>query len=104
MNTRQNSTELPQRKITEFWRRHHIRKLALFGSVLQGNARADSDMDVLVELETGCVPGLIRLAEMKLELSVLLGGREANLNTPLYLNRFFRDKMLTEAEPLYVAT
>jgi len=77
--------------------------LALFGSVLHGDAHPDSDVDVLVEFEPGHVPGLIRLAGMELELSALLGGRKVDLNTPLCLSRFFREEVLAEAEPLYVA-
>jgi hypothetical protein len=48
----------------------HIRKL------LHGDARPDSDLDVLVEFEAGHVPGLFRLAGMELELSALLGGTQ----------------------------
>jgi uncharacterized protein len=33
--------------------RHHIKKLALFGSVLRADFRPDSDIDVLVEFEHG---------------------------------------------------
>ena len=95
--------QLPREQTAEFCRRHHIHRLALFGSVLHGDARPDSDVDVLVEFEPGYVPGLIRLAGMELELSPLLGGRKVDLNTPLCLSRFFRAKVLSEAEPLYVA-
>ena len=44
--------------VTAFCRRHHIRRLALFGSVLRDDFRADSDVDVLVEFQPGHVPGL----------------------------------------------
>ncbi len=37
--------------IAAFCERHHIRKLALFGSVLRDDFRPDSDIDVLVEFE-----------------------------------------------------
>lgn len=40
-------------RIAQFCRRHHIRKLALFGSVLRPDFRDDSDVDVLVEFEPG---------------------------------------------------
>ncbi len=45
-------------KIAEFCRRHHIRRLALFGSVLRDDFGPESDVDVLVEFEPGHVPGL----------------------------------------------
>jgi uncharacterized protein len=37
--------------IADFCRRHHIRKLSLFGSVLRDDFRPDSDVDVLIEFE-----------------------------------------------------
>ena len=49
---------MPAAQVAEFCRRHHIRKLAVFGSALHGDARPDSDLDVLVEFEPGHVPGL----------------------------------------------
>jgi len=92
----------PQEATAEFCRRHHIRKLSLFGSALREDFRADSDVDVLVEFEPGHTPGLIRLAGMELELSKLLGGRKVDINTPLCLSRFFRNEVMAEAEPVYV--
>ncbi len=43
-------------------RQHHIRRLSLFGSVRKGTARQASDLDLLVEFETGWEPGLQGLA------------------------------------------
>ncbi len=82
-------------------RRHGIRRLALFGSVLRGNARPDSDVDVLVEFEPGQTPGL-RFIAIEDELSHLLG-RKVDLNTPGFLSPHFRDRILREAFPLYEA-
>ena len=65
-------------KIAEFCRRHHIRRLALFGSVLRDDFGPDSDVDVLVEFEPGHIPGL-EFFRMQEELSEILGespGRE----------------------------
>jgi uncharacterized protein len=92
--------DIPKRQIAEFCRRHHIRKLALFGSVLRDDFRPDSDVDVLVEFEPGKTPGLAFFA-MQDELSKLLG-RNVDLNTPSWLSRYFRDEVLTEAEAVYV--
>lgn len=103
MSLNRSHIQLPAAQVAEFCRRHHIRKLAVFGSVLHGDARADSDLDVLVEFELGHVPGLIRLTGMELELSALLGGRKVDLNTPLCLSPYFRAAVLAEAEPLYAA-
>ena len=84
-----------------FCTRHHIRRLSLFGSVLKGTDRTDSDVDLLVEFESGQAPGLFGLADMELELSTLLGGRKVDLRTPQDLSRYFRDEILQTAELKY---
>jgi predicted nucleotidyltransferase len=91
-------------QIAEFCRRHHIRKLALFGSVLRDDFRPDSDVDVLVEFEPDHIPGLIRFSGMELELSDILGGLKVDLNTPKFLSPYFRDEILEEAEVQYAQT
>jgi len=90
----------PREKIAEFCRRHHIKKLAIFGSVLRADFRGDSDIDVLVEFEPGQTPGLAFFA-MQDELSEILG-RKVDLNTPQCLSRYFRDKVLQVAVVQYV--
>jgi uncharacterized protein len=45
-------------QLADFCRRHHIRKLAFFGSVLRDDFRPDSDVDVLIEFEPGHTLGL----------------------------------------------
>ena len=42
-----------RKQIADFCRKHHIRRLAFFGSVLRDDFRPDSDVDVLVEFEPG---------------------------------------------------
>jgi predicted nucleotidyltransferase len=86
--------------LAAFCQRHHIRKLAMFGSVLRDDFRPESDVDVLVEFDPAYIPGYIRLAGMELELSRILG-RKADLNTPKMLSRYFRDQVLAQAEVQY---
>jgi predicted nucleotidyltransferase len=93
--------EIPKDRVAEFCRRHHIRKLALFGSVLRDDFRPQSDVDVLVEFEPGHVPGL-EFFGLESELSEIIG-RSVDLNTPAFLSRYFRDRTLAEAEVQYVA-
>jgi hypothetical protein len=88
-------------KIADFCRRHHIRKLAFFGSVLRDDFSPDSDVDVLVEFEPGHVPGLAFFS-MEAELSGILG-RRVDLNTVGFLSRYFAERVVQEAEPEYVA-
>jgi predicted nucleotidyltransferase len=87
-------------KIAEFCRRHRIRKLAFFGSVLREDFQPDSDVDVLVEFAPGEVVGL-RLIQMEEELSQLLGGHRVDLVTPKFLNRRIRDRVLAAAQVQY---
>jgi predicted nucleotidyltransferase len=84
-------------------RRHHIRRLSLFGSTLKGTSRPDSDVDLLVEFEPGATPGLIRLAGIARELSQLLGGRQVDLRTSGDLSRYFRDEVVRTAEVQFAA-
>jgi len=93
--------QIDRKKIAEFCRRNHVRKLSLFGSVLRDDFGSDSDVDVLVEFEPGHVPGLSFLS-MEEELSKILG-RKADLNTSGFLSPYFREQVLSEAEEHYAA-
>lgn len=93
------SLQISAEVVSDFCRRHQIRKLSIFGSALRPDFRPDSDVDVLVEFESGHTPGLA-FFEMEAELSELLG-RKVDLNTPGFLSRFFRDRVLREAEVQY---
>jgi len=97
-----NKIIVPQEKIADFCRRNHIRKLSLFGSVLRGDFGPDSDVDVLVEFETGHVPGFFRLFDLEKELSSLFDGRKVDLRTPEDLSRHFRNEVVAKAEVQYV--
>ena len=93
---------VPREKIAGFCRRSHIRRLALFGSILRGDFGPDSDVDVLVEFQPEHVPGFFSLFEMEEELSVLFGGRRVDMRTEQDLSRYFRDEVLAQAEEQYV--
>ncbi len=87
---------VPPNELAAFCRRHHIRWLALFGSILRQDFGPESDVDVLVEFEPGHVPGL-RFIGMQSELSRLFG-RPVDLVTPKFLNERIRDQVLQRAE------
>jgi uncharacterized protein len=93
---------IPDEKIADFCRRHRIRRLAFFGSVLRDDFHPESDVDVLVEFEPGTRMGMIRLAGLELELGEILG-RKVDLNTPGFLSRYYREQVLAEAEVRYDA-
>jgi hypothetical protein len=92
---------IPKDELSAFCRRNHIRRLALFGSVLREDFRPESDIDVLVEFEPGTHLGL-RFFELESQLGEFFG-RRVDLNTPGFLGKSFRDKVLSDAEILYDA-
>ena len=75
--------------------------MSLFGSVLTGKARPDSDIDLLVEFAPGRSPGLIGIAALEAELSGLIGGRRVDMRTPNDLSDHFRDEVVNSALEQY---
>lgn len=88
-------------ELANFCRRHHIRKLSFFGSVLREDFGPESDVDVLVEFEPGHVPGFLRLFEIEQEFSALIGGAKPDFVTFKSLNHRIQDRVLSEAEVQY---
>ena len=92
--------DINQEQIAAFCQEHHIRKLALFGSVLRSDFRDDSDVDFLVEFDPEHIPGLLTLAGMEIELSEIVG-RNADMRTAEDLSRYFRDEVVRSAVVQY---
>ncbi|MBI4317174.1 MAG: nucleotidyltransferase family protein [Chloroflexi bacterium] len=93
--------EMPKNQLGSFCHKHHIRRLAIFGSALRPDFGPDSDVDVLVEFEPDHIPGLFGIARMEQELSTLLEGRKVDMRTKEDLSRYFRQRVLEEAEVQY---
>ncbi|MFH1059895.1 MAG: nucleotidyltransferase family protein [Pseudomonadota bacterium] len=91
---------LPRAALAEFCRRHHISRLALFGSILGPDFGPESDIDLLVEFEPGHGASLFAMARMERELTELLG-RQVDLRTPAELSRYFRDEVVRQSVPQY---
>lgn len=87
--------------LAAFCREQHVKRLALFGSVLRDDFGPESDIDVLVKFEPGHLPGLLGLARLERELSTFFGGRKVDLRTPEDLSRYFREEVLREARVEY---
>lgn len=92
---------LDEQALKLFCESHRIRSLALFGSQAKGTARADSDVDMLVDFEPDGVPGLLGMAALEDELSALVGGRKVDLRTQRDLSRHFRDEVVRTAQVQY---
>ncbi|MEW6350115.1 MAG: nucleotidyltransferase family protein [Thermodesulfobacteriota bacterium] len=97
----QERPSIPKGLIEAFCRKHHIRKLSIFGSYLREDFGPESDIDFLVEFDPEHIPGLIAFAGMEIELSEILGGTRVDLRTLQDLSRYFRDQVAAEAEVQY---
>ena len=97
---------IPKELIEAFCRRHGIRRLSLFGSVLRDDFGPDSDVDVLVDFDRGVDLGLLEIVSIENELSAILG-RKADLvdreEVERSENYIRRRHILSTAETVYVA-
>ena len=93
--------DLPLDQIADICRRYHVRRLALFGSVLRDDFGPESDVDLLVEFEPGPRTGLAFFA-LQDELSEAIG-RTVDLNTAGFLGPRILPTAIAEAQPIYVA-
>ena len=95
---------LPGRQLSTLCRRYHVRRLALFGSVLREDFRPDSDVDVLIALQPGTTMTIEKYIEMQDELSAMFGGREIDLvQKRLLKNPYRRHEILTTRQVIYAA-
>jgi len=92
--------DIPKQALADFCRRHGIRRLSLFGSVLRDDFRPDSDVDVLVEFHPDKIVGwgIIRIED---ELSQLLGGRKVEMVRTGALYHRLKDRILASAQVQY---
>ena len=93
--------DIPKDLIEEFCRKHHIRKLSIFGSYLREDFGPESDIDFLVEFDPDHIPGLLGIVRMERELSEILGGWKVDLRTAQDLSRYFRNQVVSSAEVQY---
>lgn len=77
--------------------KHGASNVRLFGSVVRGDDREDSDVDFLVDMqETSSLFDLIGL-QQDIEKAI---GRKVDVLTPNGINRYLKDHILGEAAPL----
>jgi len=94
--------EMDREHVAAFCRKHHLAKLALFGSVLTDRFGPESDVDVLFEYDPDHAPSLFDVGRMEEELGEILG-RKADMHMPQELSRYFRDKVLRTAQIEFAA-
>ena len=84
-------------RISEIAARHGAYNIRIFGSAMRGEERAESDLDLLIDLEPD--RSLLDLATLKSELEALLG-IPVDVAKPVSLHRFIRDQVMAEAVQL----
>lgn len=86
--------DVPHQALSDLCRVWKVRRLSLFGSVLRDDFRDESDVDVLVEFQPGCTPGLIAMDGLRRALSRMFGGRPVDLVTLPALHPLLRDEIM----------
>jgi uncharacterized protein len=105
MNTKNPSRvkiKIPKKELGEFCRRYQVQKLALFGSVVGKDFRAESDVDILVSFQPNAHVGFITFSRMQRELSGLFK-RPVDLVPMDGLKPVIRDSVLSNIEVVYAA-
>jgi len=92
--------DIDRDKLAEICRRHHIRRLSVFGSALRGDFGPGSDVDFLVEFDRRLPVGL-RIFDVEADLAPLIGGRKPDLVNPRFLNPRLKSEILASARVLY---
>lgn len=82
--------------------RHHVAELSVFGSTARGDARPDSDIDLLVAYQPEAMIGLVAFNRLRRELEDALG-RRVDLVPKDGLKPVIREDVLAEAQVLYAA-
>lgn len=98
--------DIPRAQVADFCSRWKITELAVFGSVLREDFRADSDVDVLVTFATDAEWSLFDHVDMQDELQQILG-RPVDLVSRRGIERsrnpFRRKAILESARVVHVA-
>jgi len=94
---------VPAHALAELARRHQLRELSIFGSVLRSDFRPDSDVDVLIEFEPGEMMTIERFLRIQDELESLFGRRVDLVEKPLLRNPYRRGEILRTRRVLYAA-
>lgn len=93
---------IPKPALAAFCRENGIRRLSVFGSALREDFGPGSDIDLLVEFESGAQIGFMKLARMQRELAVIIH-RKVDLVPQEGLKSIIRTEALSGAEVIYAA-
>jgi predicted nucleotidyltransferase len=102
MMTVATGIDLHPAELAAICRRYGVKELCVFGSVARGEAREDSDIDLLVEFQPDAKVSLIQHAAAQRELAALFG-KKVDLVSKRGLNELIRDEIIAESRPIYAA-
>lgn len=77
-----------------------VKKISLFGSYLRGDAKEDSDVDLLVELDPSACVGLFQFIGIKLALEDKLK-KKVDLLTPEAISPYLKEDIINSAQLIY---
>jgi hypothetical protein len=97
------NTNIPVDKIETFCRKWKVVEFALFGSILRVDFRADSDVDIVVELAPDAPWSLFEWVDMIDELKAIFGREVDLVEKSAITNPFRRKAILGSREVLYAA-
>ena len=96
--------EVSRSALRELAQRTYIRRLLLFGSAARGELKSGSDIDLLVEFESGNAPSLSGIVEIQEAFTKLFHGRKVDMATPSILRNPFRRRAIEkDMKELYAA-
>ncbi|WP_448382779.1 nucleotidyltransferase family protein [Desulfosoma sp.] len=95
-------SDVPLQAIEAFCRKHHIRRLSLFGSAARGDLGPESDIDILVEFQADVRVGFLQLSRMQRELTEIFQ-RPVDLVPRTGLKPAIRERIPKEEIVLYAA-
>lgn len=75
---------------------HHVKSIYLFGSIVRGEDKPGSDIDILVDFQPDARVGLFGMVRLQRRLSEILG-RSVDLTTRDALHKALKDKIIKEA-------
>jgi predicted nucleotidyltransferase len=95
-----NTYPFDTRKLIEVCRQNDVVKIGVFGSMVRGEANAESDIDLIVEFSKR--KSLLALVALERQLSLTLG-RKVDLLTEAALSPYLHDRIMRELQVIYEA-
>lgn len=86
-----------KKKILPILKKYEVKKAGVFGSIARGEAEKDSDVDILVEIESRI--SLLEFVGLKLELEEALR-KNVDLGEYSAIKPIIKDRILSEEVPI----